>query len=92
MTDQELKDLLVKLEPAGLGPLPKNIALTTATGKTIPLSDAFDEVEEAALPYKDVDEDDIAYLFSGIENIEQEEKKEDPIQAAIKKDPLFGTW
>jgi len=81
MTDNDLKDLLAKLSPAGLGPLPGNITSAVATEQTSSLSDAFDELEDA-------DENDVAHLFGK----EPEEKKEDPIQAAIKKDPLFGSW
>lgn len=81
MRDDELIKLLAELGPEGLGPLPANIALTTAAGKLIPLSEAYDELEE-------VNENDTAHLFGK----KPEEKKEDPIQAAIKKDPLFGSW
>lgn len=82
MRDDELIKLLAELGPEGLGPLPAGIvSTTTATGKKADFVIIDDITEEA-------DEDDIAHLFGK----KQEEKKEDSIQAAIKKDPLFGSW
>lgn len=65
MRDDELKDLLTQLGPAGLGPVPGIIG---------------EQGEEI-----------YSFTTSGVE-IKLQKEKEDPIQAAIKKDPLFGSW